>query len=140
MARSGPSGGRFAATWVDLRLSVALYRRTARAPARGCTGRIPVLHGWSLQVLERKQLKGCTQITFVLPQDTPEGPVSVVGDFNHWNPAAHPLEPRGDGARAASVTLPAHSAHSFRYLAAGDYWFDEEDADGHDGTNSRLHT
>ncbi|MFE3760214.1 hypothetical protein ACFXPI_00365 [Streptomyces sp. NPDC059104] len=26
-----------------------------------------------------------------------------------------------------------------RYLAVGDYWFDEETADGRDGTNSRLH-
>ncbi|MFF2195394.1 isoamylase early set domain-containing protein [Streptomyces sp. NPDC058157] len=91
-------------------------------------------------MLERKRLKGRTQVTFVLPADQPGGPVSVVGDFNHWNPAAHPLAPRGDGTRAASVTLPAHTSHGFRYLAAGDYWFDESDADGHDGTNSRLHT
>ncbi|NXY98355.1 hypothetical protein HYE82_29080, partial [Streptomyces sp. BR123] len=51
-----------------------------------------------------------------------------------------PLTARGDGTRAASVTLPAHGTHSFRYLAAGDYWFNDETADGHDGTNSRLHT
>ncbi|WP_406346026.1 isoamylase early set domain-containing protein [Streptomyces sp. NBC_01547] len=91
-------------------------------------------------MLERKQLKGRTQVTFILPEDAPDGPVSVVGDFNHWNPAAHPLEPRGDGTRAATVALPARSAHPFRYLAAGDYWFDDEHADSHDGTNSRLHT
>ncbi|MFD5620447.1 isoamylase early set domain-containing protein [Streptomyces yangpuensis] len=91
-------------------------------------------------MLERKQVKGRTQVTFILPEGTPDGPVSVVGDFNHWNPAAHPLESRGDGTRAATVALPARSAHSFRYLAAGDYWFDDEHADGHDGANSRVHT
>ncbi|MFJ3205611.1 isoamylase early set domain-containing protein [Streptomyces sp. NPDC086989] len=91
-------------------------------------------------MLERKRQGSRTQITFVLPEDTPEGPVSVVGDFNHWNPAAHPLKDRGDGTRAASVALPTHSSHSFRYLAAGDYWFDDPTADHHDGTNSRLHT
>ncbi|MFD7030201.1 isoamylase early set domain-containing protein [Streptomyces sp. NPDC059917] len=91
-------------------------------------------------MLERKKLKGGTQVTFVLPADTPDGPVSVVGDFNHWNPAAHPLIERGDGTRAASVALAAHTAHSFRYLAAGDYWFDEAHADGRDGANSRVHT
>ncbi|MEV7614183.1 isoamylase early set domain-containing protein [Streptomyces sp. NPDC089799] len=91
-------------------------------------------------MLERKQLKGRTQVTFILPENTPHGPVSVVGDFNHWNPAAHPLEARGDGTRAVCVTLPAHATHAFRYLAAGDYWFDDEGADSHDGTNSRLHT
>ncbi|MFE9636922.1 isoamylase early set domain-containing protein [Streptomyces sp. NPDC006463] len=80
-------------------------------------------------IVERKQVKGRTQVTFILPDHTPAGPVSVVGDFNHWNPAAHPLKPGGDGTRTATVTLPAHSAHSFRYLAAGDYWFDDETAD-----------
>ncbi|MFF3089908.1 isoamylase early set domain-containing protein [Streptomyces nojiriensis] len=91
-------------------------------------------------MLERKQLKGRTQVTFVLPDHTPDGPVSVVGDFNHWNPAAHPLASRGDGTRAATVALPTNSGHSFRYLAVGDYWFDDEQADSHDGINSRLHT
>ncbi|GHE57497.1 isoamylase early set domain-containing protein [Streptomyces vinaceus] len=91
-------------------------------------------------VLERKTAKGRTKVTFVLPDTDPDGPVSVVGDFNHWNPAAHPLQSRGDGTRIAEVSLPAHSTHSFRYLAAGDYWFNDEHADGHDGTNSRLHT
>ncbi|MET9622343.1 isoamylase early set domain-containing protein [Streptomyces sp. NPDC006464] len=100
----------------------------------------PRLLRLEITVLERKRLKGRTQVTFVLPENSPDGPVSVVGDFNHWNPTAHPLEPRGDGTRAARVSLPSHSAHSFRYLAAGDYWFDDEHADHHDGTNSRIHT
>ncbi|MGW7333979.1 isoamylase early set domain-containing protein [Streptomyces sp. NPDC054840] len=91
-------------------------------------------------MLERKRLKDKTQVTFVLPENSPVGPVSVVGDFNHWNPAAHPLEPRGDGIRAANMSLAANSSHSFRYLAAGDYWFDDETADHHDGTNSRINT
>ncbi|MEU5810716.1 hypothetical protein [Streptomyces sp. NPDC047718] len=51
-------------------------------------------------MLERKQLKGRTQVTFVLPEHHPDGPVSVVGDFNRWNPAAHPLQPRGDGTNS----------------------------------------
>ncbi|MBT2451428.1 isoamylase early set domain-containing protein [Streptomyces sp. ISL-43] len=91
-------------------------------------------------MLERKQLKDRAQVTFVLPADTPPGPVSVVGDFNEWKPGAHDLKPRSDGTRAVTVRLPVKSVHSFRYLAAGDYWFDEDHADGHDGTNSLLHT
>ncbi|MFE2146869.1 isoamylase early set domain-containing protein [Streptomyces sp. NPDC059456] len=91
-------------------------------------------------MLERKQLKDRTQVTFVLPADTPDGPVSVVGEFNHWNPAAHPLEPQGNGTRTARVSLPAHTSQAFRYLAADDYWFNDEHADHHDGTNSRIHT
>ncbi|WP_328786442.1 MULTISPECIES: isoamylase early set domain-containing protein [unclassified Streptomyces] len=93
-----------------------------------------------IYVLERKRLTGRTKVTFVLPEDTPQGPVNVVGDFNHWSPAAHPLEPRGDGTRAAEVSLPAHSSDSFRYRAAGDHWFDDEHADHHNGTNNRIRT
>ncbi|MFC9583612.1 hypothetical protein ACFVJ8_12400 [Streptomyces yangpuensis] len=42
--------------------------------------------------------------------------------------------------RSGGAALPCKRVHSFRYVAAGDYWFDEDQADGHDGTNSRLHT
>ncbi|MFK0237439.1 hypothetical protein [Streptomyces vinaceus] len=91
-------------------------------------------------MLERKLLKERTQVTFVLPADIPPGAVSVVGDFNGWKPGAHTLEPRGDGKRAVTVALPAKGVHPFRYLAAGDHWFDDDHADGHDGANGLLHT
>ncbi|MFG2982272.1 isoamylase early set domain-containing protein [Streptomyces sp. NPDC048258] len=91
-------------------------------------------------MLERKQRKDRTEVTFVLPADIPPGPVSVVGDFNDWDPHAHPLVPRRDDARAVTVALPRKTSHSFRYLAAGDYWFNDDSADGQDGPNSRLHT
>ncbi|MEV8535495.1 isoamylase early set domain-containing protein [Streptomyces sp. NPDC051211] len=91
-------------------------------------------------MLERKQRKHGTEITFVLPADTPPGPVSVVGDFNDWQPGVHVLAPRKDGRRAVTVQLTGRGTHSFRYLAAGDHWFDDEHADSHDGANSRVHT
>ncbi|MFE9564241.1 hypothetical protein ACFYM0_24390 [Streptomyces sp. NPDC006487] len=75
-----------------------------------------------------------------MPVDTPPGPVSVVGDFNDWQPAAHTLRPRKDGKRAVTVQLPSKGTHSFRYLAAGDYWSNDESAGDQDGPNSRLHT
>ncbi|MEU7038519.1 MULTISPECIES: isoamylase early set domain-containing protein [unclassified Streptomyces] len=91
-------------------------------------------------MLERKQHKNRTDITFVLPADSPPGPVSVVGDFNGWDPYAHPLQIRENRTRAVTVALPRRTSHSFRYLAAGDYWFNDEAADGWEGPNSRLHT
>ncbi|MEU9372533.1 isoamylase early set domain-containing protein [Streptomyces sp. NPDC048255] len=94
-------------------------------------------------MLERKRRKGGkdhTEITFVLPADNPPGPVSVVGDFNDWQPGTHELQPRKDGTRAVTVALPGKSTHAFRYLAAGDYWFNEEGADAVDGSNSLLRT
>ncbi|MBW5486889.1 isoamylase early set domain-containing protein [Streptomyces bambusae] len=91
-------------------------------------------------MLERKLRKDRADVTFVLPADQPPGEVSVVGDFNDWRPGAHPLTARPDGSRAVTVRLRTKQVHRFRYLATGDHWFDEEMADGHDGTNGFLHT
>ncbi|MCJ0871950.1 isoamylase early set domain-containing protein [Streptomyces sp. AP-93] len=91
-------------------------------------------------MLERTLKKDRTEVTFILPADTPPGPVSVVGDFNDWQPGVHTLKTRKDGKRAITVALPSASVHSFRYLAAGDYWFNDDSAGDLDGPNSRLHT
>jgi 1,4-alpha-glucan branching enzyme len=66
------------------------------------------------------------RVTFVLPADEPAGAVSVVGDFNDWNPFAHPLRRRGNGSRSAVARVPAGSTLHFRYLADGGLWFDDE--------------
>lgn len=100
----------------------------------------PIRPVWSCAVLEHTHREDRTEVTFVLPAETPPGPVSVVGDFNAWTPGAHELRPRPDGTRAVTVALPAKASHSFRYLAAGDYWFNDEAADGHHDGNSRLTT
>ncbi|MGW4688064.1 isoamylase early set domain-containing protein [Streptomyces sp. NPDC004244] len=86
-------------------------------------------------VLDRNRLRGRTEITSVLPEHIPDG-----------NPSAHPLQPRGDGTRAAAVTLPAHATRRFRYRAAGDYWFNDETTDSPHptrrigGTRTQAHT
>jgi 1,4-alpha-glucan branching enzyme len=69
------------------------------------------------------------RVTFVLPKDKPAGAVSVVGDFNNWDPYAHPLRPRGNGTRSALVKVPAGRTLHFRYLAEGGLWFDDDTAD-----------
>ena len=69
------------------------------------------------------------RVTFVLPAGEPPGAVSVVGDFNDWNPFAHPLRRRGNGTRSAVVKVPSGSKLLFRYLAEGGVWFDDETAE-----------
>lgn len=69
------------------------------------------------------------KLTFSLATDRP---VSVVGDFNGWDPTAHPLKPRTNGKRSVVVTLPPGSRHAFRYLAEGGHFFDDPDADGYE--------
>jgi 1,4-alpha-glucan branching enzyme len=94
----------------------------------------------STVMLERVRHEGTTQVTFVLSAGHPSGEASVVGDFNDWKPGAHPLSLRRNGTRTVTVPLPADQRIHFRYLAHGDYWFDDDHADGHDGTNGYLHT
>ena len=69
---------------------------------------------------------GMVRVTFTLPAGDPSGAVSVVGDFNDWDPSAHPLRTRSNQTRSASVTVPAGSTLRFRYLAEGGRWFDDE--------------
>ena len=71
---------------------------------------------------------GTVRVTFTLPADEPSGAVSVVGDFNDWNPFAHPLLRRANGTRSAAVSVQAGSMLHFRYLAEGGVWFDDETA------------
>ena len=79
---------------------------------------------------------GTVRVTFALPHDAPSGAVSVVGDFNGWDPFAHPLRRRANGTRSASVTVKKGRTLHFRYLAEGGIWFDDVSAphtDAQDG-------
>ena len=86
----------------------------------------------------KPERNGTVRVTFALPRDVPTGAVSVVGDFNGWDPYAHPLRRRGNGARTAVVNVPAGSTFHFRYLAEGGVWFDDETAGADDAQGARL--
>lgn len=82
-------------------------------------------------LLKRTQLfGGKARITFALPAHDPQGIVSVVGDFNQWQPGRHELVRRRNGTRTVSVILPP-GRHRFRYLGTGGHWFDDEAAEGY---------
>jgi 1,4-alpha-glucan branching enzyme len=74
------------------------------------------------ETLKKKQQ---VKVTFVLPQDDPRLPASVVGDFNDWDPHAHPFRKRSNRTWSVAVTLPAGSRYEFRYLGDSGAWFDE---------------
>jgi Helix-hairpin-helix domain len=63
---------------------------------------------------------GSTTVTFSLDTDRP---VSVVGDFNEWNPLAHPMRPFDDLMSVTVELTPGRWA--FRYLAEGGQFFDD---------------
>jgi 1,4-alpha-glucan branching enzyme len=79
-------------------------------------------------MITRARAEG-VRVTFTLETDEP---VSVVGDFNGWDPAANPLAPRGKGRRSASIMLEPGTEVAFRYLAEGGRFFDDPDADRHE--------
>jgi hypothetical protein len=72
--------------------------------------------------------RGQVKVSFILRSDAVDGKVSVVGDFNGWDPTAHPLRSRSNGTRSVAVTLPRGRRFAFRYLAEGDRWYDDDAA------------
>ncbi|NUU21849.1 MAG: glycoside hydrolase family 13 [Streptomycetaceae bacterium] len=85
-------------------------------------------------MIKRARHNGGTRITFCLPADEPAGPVSVVGDFNDWQPGRHTLVRRSNGMRSVAVTVSPGATVRFRYLGENGVWFDDETAE-HDGEN-----
>jgi 1,4-alpha-glucan branching enzyme len=75
---------------------------------------------------------GQVKVTFAIPANGTDQRVSVVGDFNDWDPVATPLAKRRD-ALQASVLLDAGRRYAFRYLADGGRWFNDDEADDYQG-------
>lgn len=88
----------------------------------------------------RSQAKdGQVKVTFALPlEEAPDG-ASVVGDFNDWDPHAHPMRKRRNQTRSVAVELPPGESFEFRYLLDGSEWRNEPQADLR-GENSLLAT
>jgi 1,4-alpha-glucan branching enzyme len=81
---------------------------------------------------------GTVRVTFALPVDEPSGAVSVVGNFNDWNPFAHPLRRRANSIRSAAVTVQAGTTLHFRYLAEGGVWFDDQTIAAPEGMDAAI--
>jgi 1,4-alpha-glucan branching enzyme len=85
-------------------------------------------------MIKKEPLKNSDQVklTFVLPSSERRARISVLGDFNNWDPAAHPLIKRNNGTMSTSVTLPAGQRVRFRYFSATGEWFNDESADAYE--------
>ena len=80
-------------------------------------------------MLRRQRQSDTDTITFSLPIDQVDQAVSVVGDFNNWNPYAHPLKKRSNGTRSVKVELEPDRSYRFKYLAEDGSWLTDPDAD-----------
>ncbi len=55
-------------------------------------------------------------VTFELPGSIWAADVHLVGDFNEWNPTAHPLRQDRGGDWMITLELEANQRYEFRYL------------------------
>ncbi|WP_327221924.1 isoamylase [Kibdelosporangium aridum] len=78
-------------------------------------------------IRKRRQKNGMVTVTWVLPADVHDGPVSVVGCFNNWTPGMHVLGKRSNGTRSVSWTAEPGTQTKFRYLGHGGRWFNDPD-------------
>ena len=98
-------------------------------------------------MIKQTPVKGSdkVKVNFVLHKDSVTGKVSVVGDFNGWDPFVHPLRPRSNGTKSVTVTLPVSQRFAFKYLDDDGRWLDDDGAheyvdNGVGGVNSVVHT
>lgn len=75
---------------------------------------------------------GQVKVSFILPEDHPYGKISVVGDFNGWDPAANPFVRRSNKTYSTSVTVKAEGRYAFRYYCEDGTWVNEGDADAYE--------
>jgi len=73
--------------------------------------------------------KPVCKVTFEVPAEILNGAksVSLLGDFNEWNPTA--LKKQKDGTFKASVELEKGKEFAFRYLVDNNVWMNDEAAD-----------
>ncbi|UJH90402.1 isoamylase early set domain-containing protein [Antarcticibacterium sp. 1MA-6-2] len=71
--------------------------------------------------------KPVCKVTFTVPAKDAES-VSVVGDFNEWDPKKTVLKKSKAGIFKGTVSVPAKNTYEFKYLIDGNY-VNEPEAD-----------
>jgi len=83
--------------------------------------------------LQKKYLKSrpLSKVTFRFPARTlpAEATVSLVGDFNDWDPGVAPMNRLKSGEFKITVDLPVGQQYEFRYLVDGLVWENDPEAD-----------
>jgi 1,4-alpha-glucan branching enzyme len=68
--------------------------------------------------------KPVCKVMFELPSQAVNGAamVTLVGDFNGWDPATTPMKRHKDGTWSVMLDLPRDREYQFRYLIDGERW------------------
>lgn len=78
--------------------------------------------------------KTICKVTFTLPKEVAEqfDEVALVGDFNNWDHKANSFTLKNK--KSITIELEAGNEYQFRYLADGEVWLNESEADKHVAT------
>jgi len=69
------------------------------------------------------------KVVFELGAGESDHRVSVVGDFNGWDPYANPMKRRRDGTQRAKIKVRTGLTYEFKYLSDDGTWFCDPDAE-----------
>jgi 1,4-alpha-glucan branching enzyme len=89
---------------------------------------------------------GTVRVTFIVSSHLWVDHIALVGEFNDWHTASHPLQQSaGEADWHISVDLEAGRSYRFRYLLNGQEWINDDHADGYEpnrygGTDSIVRT
>ncbi|MHC4339370.1 MAG: isoamylase early set domain-containing protein [Planctomycetota bacterium] len=98
-------------------------------------------------MIKKTAVRGSDLVSVTFRSTAPEkaATVSLVGQFNDWDPASHPMKLRKDGTWSVTVRLPSESRYEYRYLLDEQEWLTDEQSDGQavnefGGTNAVIRT
>jgi 1,4-alpha-glucan branching enzyme len=74
-----------------------------------------------------------------LPADLMQGKVSVVGDFNDWQPGVTTFRGRGS-IRSATVQVERGRRYAFRYVTEAGEWIDDQESDANEPSGEGVPT
>ena len=77
-----------------------------------------------------KTRRSC-RVTFYLPADVQAEHATLCGEFNDWNPAAHPMIKKKDGTFYVSLYLDAGASYRYRFLLDNDRWENDWEAEAY---------
>lgn len=75
------------------------------------------------------------RINFELPEAVRAKKASIVGDFNKWNPKAHPMKQKKDGSFYVTVYLQSGNTYRYRFLLDGRRWENDWNAEEYRANN-----
>ena len=79
-------------------------------------------------MIKKTAIKGSDKVSITFETHRPQArSVAVAGDFNEWDPAAHPMKQRRDGAWFITLRLPKKRDWQYRFVIDGTEWVTDEE-------------